>query len=130
MGHRRRRAAGQEVIRLSGAIDPRSVSLGRRTSPWFWCGVFFFVTSSIGGCSSSAPESPTARRELIIGIPEGSVVSAEIGIRELSNILTLEGLTQVEVDGRPVPRLAEKWTWENGGLRLRLTLRPDVQFHD
>lgn len=60
------------------------------------------------------------------------MASAEIGIRELTNILTLEGLTQVHVsvDGRALPRLAEKWAWEGDGLRLRLSLRPGVTFHD
>lgn len=63
-------------------------------------------------------------------MPEGSVVSAEIGIRELINALTLEGLTQVAVDGRALPRLAERWNWEQDGLRLRLHLKPGVKFHD
>jgi peptide/nickel transport system substrate-binding protein len=41
-------------------------------------------------------------------------------------------LTQVNasVDGRALPRLAESWTWENEGRRLRLKLREDVVFHD
>jgi peptide/nickel transport system substrate-binding protein len=46
-------------------------------------------------------------------------------------ISTLEGLTQVNtsVDGRALPRLAERWTWEDE-RRLRLTLRSGVTFHD
>jgi peptide/nickel transport system substrate-binding protein len=34
------------------------------------------------------------------------------------------------VDGRSLPALAESWTWENDGRRLRLRLRSSVLFHD
>ncbi len=44
--------------------------------------------------------------------------------------LSLEGLTQLSEDGRVVPRLAEKWVWENGGTQLRVTLREEITFHD
>jgi peptide/nickel transport system substrate-binding protein len=36
----------------------------------------------------------------------------------------------MSVDGRALPRLAEKWVWENDGRRLRVHLRPEVLFHD
>ena len=36
----------------------------------------------------------------------------------------------MDVDGRALPRLAREWAWENGGLRLRLTLREGVRVHD
>jgi peptide/nickel transport system substrate-binding protein len=36
----------------------------------------------------------------------------------------------MSVDGRALPRLAEKWVWESNGLRLRVFLRPQVSFHD
>ena len=45
-------------------------------------------------------------------------------------MLSLEGLTQVNPDGRVAPRLAEKWEWEAEGRRLRLFLRPGVKLHD
>ena len=101
----------------------------RRTSPWFWCGVFFCAAFTID-CGSPNLEIAPPRQGLTIGVPEGSVVSAEIGVRELVNVFTLEGLTQVDVDGRALPRLAEKWTWEQDGSRLRIHLRPGVTFHD
>ncbi len=131
MGYRGRRTAGQEVVRLRGARAPQSPNLRRRTFPWFWCGVFFF-SLTLAGCETAAPEAVSSDGELTIGVPEGSVASAAIGIRELTNILTLEGLTQVHlsIDGRALPRLAEKWVWEEDGMRLRLTLRPNVKFHD
>jgi len=36
----------------------------------------------------------------------------------------------MSVDGRALPRLAESWSWENEGQRLRFTLRSGVTFHD
>lgn len=45
-------------------------------------------------------------------------------------MLVLEGLTQVNSDGRVAPRLAERWQWEADGRTLRVFLRPDVVFHD
>src|SRR5688572_25163408 len=117
MGYRGRRAAGQEVACFRGAPAPRPSNLRRRTVPWFWCGVFFFPLLATA-CGSSEPRPSASRNELTIGISEGSVASAEIGVRELINALTLEGLFQVDVDGRALPRLAEKWAWENDGLTL------------
>jgi peptide/nickel transport system substrate-binding protein len=45
-------------------------------------------------------------------------------------MLSVEGLTQVNADGRVVPRVAERWEWEKGGQSLRVFLRPNVYFHD
>ncbi|OFW01059.1 MAG: hypothetical protein A3I61_13780 [Acidobacteria bacterium RIFCSPLOWO2_02_FULL_68_18] len=68
---------------------------------------------------------------LTIGSPESGVSRGDPGIGSLS-FSTLEGLTQVAVsiDGRALPRLAESWSWENGGRRIRLQLRAGVTFHD
>jgi peptide/nickel transport system substrate-binding protein len=44
--------------------------------------------------------------------------------------LSLEGLTALNVDGHALPRLAASWAWEDENLTLRLTLRPNVLFHD
>ena len=127
MGHRR---GAPDVIHPNRVLPRRQYFFGRRTSLWFRCGVFFCTALASATCSVSTADSPPPRRELIIGVPEGSVASAEIGVRELINILTLEGLTIADVDGRPVPDLAEKWTWERDGLRLRVRLRSGVRFHD
>jgi peptide/nickel transport system substrate-binding protein len=55
---------------------------------------------------------------------------ANVGAREITAGMSLEGLTQVGADGKAAPRLAEKWTWERQYLTLRLTLRPNVRLHD
>jgi peptide/nickel transport system substrate-binding protein len=96
---------------------------------WFWCGVIFLVF--VAACNSS-DVSTSRPRVLTIGFAEGTANRAGLGAGSLIISATLEGLTQVNtsVDGRVLPRLAERWTWENGGRALRLSLRKGVIFHD
>jgi len=51
-------------------------------------------------------------------------------VQNLASNLTDEGLIQLSADGRTLPRLAENWSWDNGGLTLRVNLRNDVTMHD
>ena len=103
----------------------------RRTStPWIWCGVIFFAV--LPACSSTQATAPVGENVLRIGFPEGAVAGAGLGLAQLTSTLTLEGLTQTSAssDGRARPRLAAGWSWEDGGRRLRVRLRPGVTFHD
>jgi peptide/nickel transport system substrate-binding protein len=93
-----------------------------------WCGVIFLVL--LAACDSADRTAATDSNVLTIGLPEGEIVGTETGLGQLTTGFTLEGLTQVSPDGRALPRLAAGWKWENDGLQLRLTLRPDVTFHD
>ena len=81
-------------------------------------------------CRGPAAYSPPQKETLVIGAPEGSVAGAGFGLQQVARTLTLEGLTQLSPDGRALPRLADKWVWENGDLRLRVYLHPNVKFHD
>jgi peptide/nickel transport system substrate-binding protein len=85
--------------------------------------------AALPACTSENSSPPPAS-VLTIGFPEGAVSGAGVGLGQLTTTFTLEGLTQVGVDGRVLPRLAESWTWEDDFLALRLDLRPDVWFHD
>lgn len=105
----------------------------RRAGRKAWRGVFLLLALFPAGCDErTARVTETARntRELIVGFPEGGVRSADLGPGQFTRMLSLEGLTWGNVDGRSVPRLAESWTWEDGGRQLRLRLRPGVFFHD
>jgi len=102
----------------------------RRTALQAWCGVFFLCI-----CAASCGPAPdvsiaAAPDTLTIGVPEGTVAGTDLGIRQVMAALSVEGLTQLSEDGRAVPRLAERWQWENNGTRLRVTLREAVTFHD
>jgi peptide/nickel transport system substrate-binding protein len=123
-----RRAAGQEVDHPVRATARFPTLYGRRTILWFWCGVFFCLTS----CTSLDQPVPPRTGVLTIGFPESGVDRGGLGAGSLITNSSLEGLTQVNisVDGRALPRLAETWVWENEGQRLRLKLRDKVVFHD
>jgi peptide/nickel transport system substrate-binding protein len=58
------------------------------------------------------------------------VATGDLGARQLSQALSLEGLTQLSADGRVLPRLADSWSWENDNRRLRVRLHPGVVSHD
>lgn len=120
----------KEVRSPTQASARQSSILRRRTTLRFWCGVLLLTT--VFGCTSSNNTSTLRRRVLTIGFPEASASGTDLGLGQLLIAFTQEGLTQVNisVDGRPSPRLAESWMWENNGRTLRLNLRPGVQFHD
>ena len=99
----------------------------RRT--WLLCGVSFVLGLS-GGCVSYGAPEPAPENVLTIGLPEGLVTAADLGLQYLATMLSVEGLTQVSTDGRALPRLAESWSWEDDGRRLRILLRSGVTFHD
>jgi peptide/nickel transport system substrate-binding protein len=65
-----------------------------------------------------------------IGLPEANVSAPDLGFEQVSRVFAYEGLTTKEQDGRPVPRLATRWTSSPDGLRWTFHLRENVTFHD
>lgn len=96
------------------------------------CGLLplLLLIVSITACTTDTPDTVVAAAEISVGVAEGSADSTNLGAGQFVRMLTLEGLTQVDPDGRAVPRLAEGWRWEDGGRSLRVQLRPGVRFHD
>jgi len=123
------RAAGQKVDSSDRTLV-RSYAFQRRIALWVWCGVIFLP--ALSGCTSAGTDPLVRNPVLRIGVPESFINGPDVGIGSLIRQSTLEGLTQVNIgtDGRPGARLAERWTWEDDGRRLRLRLRPNVVFHD
>ena len=94
-------------------------------------GVLLLAAVLAISCDAVPTAGPASSdRELVIGVPEGNVRDAEIGVGYLTNQITLEGLTQLGVEGRALPRLAKSWAWEPDERRLRMKLRDDVVLHD
>jgi peptide/nickel transport system substrate-binding protein len=90
-----------------------------------------FLALSLGSCSRSAEHpSSDAAAQLTVGFGGANPASPDFGVGQFASFFSLEGLTYPGVDGRPSPRLAESWTWEADGLRLRVRLRPGIVFHD
>ena len=103
----------------------------RRTATRLTCGVCFLILSFVqGGCTGRGPTQTATRDQLTIGVPEGVVEGTELGMRSLVSMLSIESISQLSDDGRPVPKLAESWWWSNNGLELNINLRPGIQFHD
>ena len=124
--------SGRGAFEVGGPVGgrPPLSSYRRRTTLRAWCGVIFLT--ALSACTSSDSPASRSNRVVTIGVPESGVNVADLGIGSLVITSTLEGLTDLSEssDGRALPKLAARWAWENDGRRLRLTLRPDVLFHD
>lgn len=129
MGGRRSRRKEELGSFRRASVSPFSVRK-RRTNSWNLCGVFLLLGLGLAACTESKGGGSPTRKILTIGFPEGTIAGSELGLGQLTTGFTLEGLTQVSRDGRALPRLAAAWTWENGGLSLRVSLREGVTFHD
>src|SRR5688500_2324725 len=126
------RRGAAKLVRSAG-ISPLVVE--RRDGPRAGRGVCIFTALIgaliFGACATPTRDSqPAPSRELVIGFPEGNTQDANVGSNQFTRILTTEGLTVGNVDGRSAPKLAESWHWENDGLTLRVRLRKGVFFHD
>jgi ABC-type transport system substrate-binding protein len=91
------------------------------------------IGSVPGACrerpASTALESSS---ELRIGWGQGQASSTNpiIGLRQLSQRLSFEGLARTGEDGRMLPSLAESWSPGPDGRSLTVKLRPHITFHD
>src|SRR5262245_43883119 len=92
--------SSQLVIKSRASARPLRLHR-RRTTLRLWCGVIFL--SVLPACSPSQQLASPNRNVLTIGFPEGQIASAETGLGQLITGFTLEGLTQVNVDGRAMP---------------------------
>ena len=68
---------------------------------------------------------------LSVGVPEGNTASDDVGNRSVRQIPQLrKPHARPDADGRALPRLAERWRWEDNDLTLRIYLRPSIFLHD
>src|SRR5438874_3674572 len=85
------------------------------------------VSCRRAGGPAGANVAPAALR---IGVGQASATNPAIGLRQLNQLLTFEGLARTSESGRMQPWLAEGWTAGNDGRTLTVRLRPNVKFHD
>jgi peptide/nickel transport system substrate-binding protein len=78
------------------------------------------------GTSTSDPSSAVLR----VGVPGLSSTNPGAGLRQLTQILSVEGLARLGEDGRLQPSLAADWTSRNNGRSYLIRLKPGVKFHD
>lgn len=82
-------------------------------------------------CGRNGPTgSETTSAVLRVGVPGLSPTSASAGLRQVTQILSVEGLARLTEDGRMEPSLADKWTSANNGRSLLVRLKSGVKFHD
>ena len=92
---------------------------------------FCFLALAGFACTSSAPSIGSNESTVLrVGVPESNVSGEELGVGQFGNLLNFESLTLTGADGRAMPRLAQRWRWEDDGLTLRIELRPSVFLHD
>ena len=73
-------------------------------------------------------QSPPLTLQVGVALPRPGVRGAGIGA--VMQTLSSETLLVADRVGRVQPRICEKWEWAEEGRVLRLTLRPNVRFHD
>ena len=80
------------------------------------------------GCSPG-PEARSGPTVLTTGVGVGDTARAQ-AVQFLVDSLSAEPLVAVDWNGRPQPKLATQWAWEDEGRALRVQLREGVVFHD
>ena len=86
---------------------------------------------SLSGCSQPSPPPPIpANVTLTIGYSHMTGEGQLHGIQQGSRLISREGLTLPNRDGRALPRLAESWTESVDGLIWTFKLRANALFHD
>ena len=87
--------------------------------------------AAAGSCRGTGGPQPAASSKVLrIGTAQLSATNPIVGLRQLSQLFSVEGLALPGEDGRMQPRLAEGWTPGNDGRSLTITLRPNAKFHD
>ena len=94
-----------------------------------WIAGATLLLTFLGACAPSAPPDTRRGEILRVAAPEVSFGTAEVGFAQFTRFFTHEGLTGLSQQGRAVPRLAESWSWAEGGLKLRIRLRSGVHSH-
>jgi peptide/nickel transport system substrate-binding protein len=95
--------------------------------------LLFFSSST--ACSrttapASAQQSEQSPVTLTVGYPHITGIDPSLGLLAAARLVSLEGLVSLSREGRPQPRLAERWTPSADGLSWSIRLRPNAVFHD
>ena len=90
--------------------------------------IILLVGITLLGCDRG---TPNARQDSVVRIGFGiGPATRASGVNVLAELLFAEPLVGHDWTGRPVPRLAKSWSWNDEGMTLSLQVRDGVQFHD
>ena len=87
------------------------------------------IALPIPACSRYSSPSGSSTT-LTIGTAIPPVRDETAGLNVIIDLLTLEVPVQVGWDGKPIPRVIDRWQWSADGLSVRLRLRSGLTVHD
>lgn len=90
------------------------------------------TSGCIAACRSDASPRTTGSSSAVLrmGVGPFSSTNTISGLRQLTQLVTVEGLARLLPDGRVEPWLAERWVLADGGRSLVVTLKSGATFHD
>src|SRR6478672_12934641 len=90
------------------------------------------AAAAVSACRGDPEPRATAAPSAVlrIGVGAFSTTSAISGVRQLTQIVTVEGLARLLPNGRVEPWLADRWTLSDDGRSLIVTLKSGATFHD
>lgn len=96
----------------------------------YLCTLVMLVTAGVcaPGCGREdrAPAPVTMR----VGLGTPTKANRGSGLDNVVGAMSTESWLTSQTNGRQTDRIASAWSWDEAGTTLRLTLRPDVYFHD
>jgi peptide/nickel transport system substrate-binding protein len=99
------------------------------------CSAVAIAIGAIATLTAACRSAPGDRHNpsgtvLRIGVGQLSATSQLNGLRQLAQIIAVEGLGRLTPEGRVEPWVADNWHLANGGRSLIVTLKSGVKFHD
>ena len=89
------------------------------------------VLTVTGSCRGPQPQTGAPSSAVLrVGLGQGPATNPLVGLRQLSQILSVEGLARTGEDGRMQPSMAAGWTVGTDLRSLAVRLRPNMKFHD
>ena len=96
-------------------------------------GVLGWLVMLIGTARCTRGAGPVASSPdatLRVGVGQVVLTAPQAGLRQVVGNLSVEGLVNLNEDGRPRPWIAESWATAPDGLSLTVQLRQQARFHD
>jgi peptide/nickel transport system substrate-binding protein len=101
--------------------------------PCLYLSALTLLVLPLQACSNSPAQSAQSSPisvTLSVGLPVQTGADPLHGANQAARLLSFEGLSYLERDGRPQPRLAEAWSESPDGRNWTIRLRSNAYFHD
>jgi peptide/nickel transport system substrate-binding protein len=90
------------------------------------------VVCTVAACRPTGRHPAPVPATLRVGVSAAQIAAGnpQNGLRQLTQIWSVEGLVKIGEDGRATAWLAQSWEFTPDGRTLKMHLRPDLHFHD